>query len=311
MSRQTEKVLKQLNAYIDEHHMEFESEEELNALIQQFMERENAKASFGKAALTPETADDYLELAEEATSKKRQLEYVNKALALEPGNLDAGRIRAALTAKTPLDLLDELPQLLEEGNRQMEKEGFFTNECKGHFWGILETRPYMRLRHVYMRMLTLCGMLRLAAKECEGMIELCENDNLGIRYDLMHLYAMLEEEKPAKALMKKYPEDDTQMLLPLSILHFKLGQGDKALEVLKRLNQVNKDTKKFLKTMASGNSEKGLPEIGPYGYRPFCMEELTVEVSSYPFLFENTMSYFVWAYKALQEETRKKRTNNS
>ena len=308
MSRQTEKTMKELNAFLKAQRPDGPGEEEMNDLIQQFMREKNAQLSLGEEYDEPETADDYLELAEEATSKKKQLEYLNKALELEPDNLDAGRMMAELTAKNPYALMEELSRLLEKGNRQMMKEGYFAPEYKGDFWGIIETRPYMRLRHLYMQTLTECGMLRRAARECEELLELCENDNLGVRYDLMHLYAMLEEEEPARAVLEKFPEEETQTLLPLSILHFKLGQTDEALAELKRLSRVNKDTRKFLNAMRSdsGKLEKYLWEMSPYGYRPFSIEELIMEASSYAFLFESAHSYFEWGYQALKKETAKK-----
>lgn len=37
----------------------------------------------------PQTADDCLEFAEEASSDKKKLEYLSRALELEPENLDA------------------------------------------------------------------------------------------------------------------------------------------------------------------------------------------------------------------------------
>ncbi|MBR3561580.1 MAG: hypothetical protein IKN81_08670 [Oscillospiraceae bacterium] len=308
MSRQTEKTMKELNAFLKAQRPDGPSEEEMNDLIQQFMREKNAQLSLGGEYDEPETADDYLELAEEENSKKKQIEYLNKALELEPDNLDAGRMMAELTAKNPYALMEELSRLLEKGNRQMMKEGYFADEYKGDFWGVIETRPYMRLRHLYMQTLTECGMLRRAARECEELLELCENDNLGVRHDLMHLYAMLEEEEPARAVLEKFPEEETQTLLPLSILHFKLGQTDEALEELKRLSRINKDTKKFLNAMRSdsGKLEKYLWEMSSYGYRPFSIEELIMEVSSYAFLFESAHAYFEWGYQALKKEKAKK-----
>ena len=40
-------------------------------------------------------------------------------------------------------------------------------------------------------------MLSTAISECEDMIKLCKNDNLGVRYSLMYLYAITENEKKA------------------------------------------------------------------------------------------------------------------
>lgn len=52
----------------------------------------------------PQTADDYLELAEDATSKKKKLEYLSKALELEPENLDAERKKAGGSAYISLHM---------------------------------------------------------------------------------------------------------------------------------------------------------------------------------------------------------------
>lgn len=47
----------------------------MNDLIRQFMREKNAQLSLGEEDYEPETADDYLELAEEENSKKKQIEY--------------------------------------------------------------------------------------------------------------------------------------------------------------------------------------------------------------------------------------------
>ena len=137
MSRQTEKTMKELNAFLKAQRPDGPSEEEMNDLIQQFMREKNAQLSLGEEDFEPETADDYLELAEEETSKKKQIEHLNKALELDPDNLDAGRMMAELTAKNPYALMEELSRLLEKGNRQMMKEGYFAPEYKGDFWGVI------------------------------------------------------------------------------------------------------------------------------------------------------------------------------
>ena len=62
MSRQTEKTMKELNAFLKAQRPDGPSEEEMNGLIQQFMREKNAQLSLGEEDYEPETADDYLEL---------------------------------------------------------------------------------------------------------------------------------------------------------------------------------------------------------------------------------------------------------
>ena len=303
MSRETEKLMKQLNKFLDENLGEDDTEDDLNALASQFMAQHNANIAAGNYSNEPESADDYLDLARSAPSRKKRLEYVNKALELEPDNLDAGLAKASLTAKSPHELLETLNTLLQQGEEQLKKEGFFESDCIGEFWGMLETRPYMRVRQQYIDTLVSLGMMRKAADECERTLELCESDNLGIRYELMHLYAYLEDEASALTLHQKFNEyEETQLLLPLVVLYYKLGDSEKSINFLKLLTNMNKDTKKFIGAAKRQNYKKYYAEMSPYGYRPNTMDEFLEEMRNYGFLFDSVPCFFEWAEKNLQKK---------
>ncbi len=72
MSKDTEKVFRELNNYLEAHGGDEMSDQEMDRLISQFMEDYNTKPQTGAAAAPtePETAMDYLELAEEARTQK-------------------------------------------------------------------------------------------------------------------------------------------------------------------------------------------------------------------------------------------------
>ena len=92
------------------------------------------------------------------------------------------------------------------------------------------TRPYMRVCYTYFQTLIECGMMRCAINEGERLLKLSEGDSLGVRDQLMHLYAYTEDEMHALALHKKYGGyEETQMLLPLAILYYKQNQFDKVV----------------------------------------------------------------------------------
>ena len=201
MSRESEKVLKELQKFLDAHAEDTKNEADADALTERFFAEYNQKC-IGQKDHAPETADDYLDLAEQATSKKKCVEYLHKALALEPDNLDA---KLQLITRTLEEALDEqrlaLQELLDAADKQMEKTGAF-KEYAGEFWTAPETRPYMRVRYTYFDVLISCGMMRRAIDEGQRLLALCENDNLGVRYQLMHLYAHMEDELHALALHK-------------------------------------------------------------------------------------------------------------
>ncbi|MCD7822107.1 MAG: hypothetical protein LUG64_07860 [Clostridiales bacterium] len=302
MSRDTENAMKEAMKFLAAHEDEIQTEEDANRLLQQFVEQYNSGLIQPRSA-RPETADDYLELAEEAKTKKAAMGYIQKALELEPDNLDALLMQAQQKAKWPLDLVISLPPIIEKGDALMEREGHFRDDM-GDFWSVLETRPYLRLRYAYLDALKNSGMMRKAVAEGERLMELCENDNLGARYDLIFLYAHLEEEEKALALFNasEYSKDDCQMLLALSILYFKLGQLDTSLDYLKKLRKCNKDTKKFLRLVCRGDQEEIFSAGGSgFGYQPYTIDELVMAFQDNVFLLTSVMNYFQWANKQIRK----------
>ena len=282
MSRETEKAIREMQKFIEGYN---------NNLPECVTEK------------TAKTADDFLELAEYAEDVASELKYARKALKLDPDNLDAERIVVENSSKDILDMVKKLRKAVEHGTKVMKKEGWLDEENIGHFWGLIETRPYMRLRHSYMTALLDCGMIGRAMEECEEMIRLCENDNIGVRYILMHIYAMLEEETKALELHKHYDEyEETQMLLPLSVLYFKKENFDEASKHLKRLAKANKDTRKFFKGILEDNLDRYAREMNHFGYQPFTIEELMTEFFENSFLFTSVPAYIQWAYNELKKK---------
>lgn len=296
MSKETEKLIKEFHKYIDEHSDEDRTEADVQQLLDEFTAQYNSSIP---APMTPETAessDDYLELACDATSMKDALKYAKEALKLDPHNYDAEAMIIDLKAKDETKLVRDLAKAVERATRHMEEEGYFEDEDIGHFWGILETRPYMRLRGKYVHSLLQCGMICQARRECEELLRLCENDNMGMRYQLMHIYAYFEDEEAALALHKRFDSyDETEMLLPLSILYYKKGNYTKAAQYLRKLNGTNRDLKRFLKIVLDVGDEEfeGFELDG--GYRPGTIEEFMMEFRANGFLFFAMEAYFEWA----------------
>ena len=297
---QKEKIYRELDAFMQQNGAEHKEGEELNDLQQTFIKQHNASPFRNMTAASAESAEDYVELAEDARSAKEALRYAQKALTLDPDNLDAERIAIDASAKEPWELIARLEQAVKHGTKVMEARGFMDKESIGNYWGLFETRPYMRLRDKFVISLTQSGMMRRAAAECEEMLRLCTNDNLGERYTLMHIYAFLEDEKAALALHKKYDgHEETQMLLPLSVMYYKLFQLDKAREYLDRLAEANKDTKKFFRAVRQNKLNEYADEMGNLGYRPYTIEELIVDFMDYTFLFTAIPEYLHWADREL------------
>lgn len=300
MSRETEKVLKELQQFLALCEDEITEEASLSRVANRFLE-EYGGYDQKHENTAPETADDYLDLAERAPSRKKRLEYLRKAVELEPEHVDAQLQLIAHTLEDkPDEQLPALRRLMETAAEPLEREGCFREDV-GDFWTTLETRPYMRVRQAYLDALISCGMIRCAINEGEELLRLCENDNLGIRYQLMHLYAYMEDEMHALALHKRFDSyEETQMLLPLAVLYYKLNQFDRAADHIKRLAAVNKDTKKFLRAAAGNRLDRFILDVNLYGYQPFTVEELMEDVMVSTYLFASVPHFFQWANGCLR-----------
>ena len=305
MSRDSEKVIKAMHEYIDKYGNEDMNEEQMNSLMQQFMEEYNSNLPEPVTEKTAKTSEDYVELAESTEDIGKAGIYAKKALKLDPDNLDAERILIDCTSSGVIHVLKKYDRAIKHGNEVMKKRGYMNEDCIGDYWGIFETRPYIRLCGAYVETLVDCGMYGRALAEAKNIIHLNEGDNLGMRYKLMHIYSLLEREEEALALHAQYDNsEETMMLLPLSILFFKKGDFDTAEKYLKKLCKSNKDTKKFVKAFVNDDLERYLREISDYGYRPYSIEELIIDMTENSFLIANMSAYFFWANDILNKKKR-------
>lgn len=298
MSKETEKIFKEVQKYIDENTDGEPTEEELNELIRKFVDNYNGQIP---GPLTPdnaEDAEDYLELACSSDNAKDALKYAKQALKLDPFNYDAEAMVIEFKSTDVTKLVRDYEKAVKNATKHMDEEGYFEEENIGDFWAILETRPYMRLRRAYLDALVNCRMMRRAEEECKELLRLCENDNMGVRFVLMHIYAYFEDEAGALELSEKYGGyDNTQILLPMSVIFYKKGNYAKSRQYLKRLVSRNKDFVRFAK-MFVGDSSDELDDIDVgYSYTPNTIEELVIEMQDNLYLFVDLIPYFDWALR--------------
>ena len=224
---------------------DIESEEELNEAFGKFIEQYNA----GEIEYENTPLDEAYELLEEAENAKTMKEAKRLAKkAFETSN-------ACFDAKLFLADLEENSlksnKILDEGlkfeKKRLEEEGYFDKENIGSFYGIFETRPY--IRGLYVKASNLCndGKYKKAIEVCKEILKLNESDNTGSRYLLMALYAIIEDEKSMLDLYKKYKENNLEMLFPMFVLYYKKEDDIKAKKYLDMINKGNKHFIKFFK----------------------------------------------------------------
>lgn len=303
MSRESEKIFREMHKFMDAH--EFDSEEEANEALQQFIEAYNAGLQ-DNADRPPETAWDYLDMAFDAVSRKEAIKYAKKALELDKYCTDAEVMLAELQQGDDIEKLKKkLEKIIAKSEKHLTEEGYFDEDCVGDFWGILETRPYMRARYKYVSILITMGKYQKAKEECIELLELNENDNMGIRYILMGIYAHFEDELFAIRLYKQYSECSVHMLLPLIVLYYK-ADSYKTAEKYLRLARGDGFDNYFLDYGLDEELDDDYDDYDDYddmppidGYRIGSKAETADAVSRCPFLYISTPGAIEWIVKKI------------
>lgn len=208
-------------------------------------------------------SDDLMQKAYDAKTKKEGIKLAQEAIKIYKDNIDAYNF-IAIKEKDSIKRLNYINENIERATKILEKDNFFKEDI-GSFWGILETRPYMRTRNLKILTLIELGRYKEAEKECEELLKLSSSDNLGIRFILIGLYIMLEKFNEAEKLYKKYKSEHVFMTFPLAIMQYKKGEYEKAKKLLKKIQKENKNIFYIIKNFnVNCLEEKDIPyyEIG-------------------------------------------------
>jgi tetratricopeptide (TPR) repeat protein len=116
------------------------------------------------------------------TDSRARTALAHKALTISPLCADAYVLLAEEEAKSVDEALEYYRKGVEVAEQALGTKRF--KEYAGHFWGFLETRPYMRARAGLAAILYKRGEIDAAISHYQDMLTLNPNDNQGIRYVL-------------------------------------------------------------------------------------------------------------------------------
>lgn len=150
--------------------------------------------------------DDAQEMMYDAweASGAERVALARAALDISPLCADAYVLLAEEEAGSEQDALALYRQGVEAGERALGDE---FEELSGHFWGFLQTRPYMRARAGLAVTLWRLGDQQAAIDHYRAMLILNPNDNQGIRYLLATALLARDDVPGLKALLHQYEED--------------------------------------------------------------------------------------------------------
>jgi tetratricopeptide (TPR) repeat protein len=256
-----EHALNQIHHLIDGR--KFESIEEANAFLSTLTGQGLQRAIEKK----PPTdlawrAQEVAYRAMEAHSPLEATALARQALELDPDCVDAMCTLAHATSRSRAECLARLQQAVETGERMLGKD-FIANN-RGHFWGITETRPYMRARFDLAMELIGEGETEEGIAHWEALLDLNPNDNQGVRDLLLPVYLMYDNLAGARRLFERYPEEDSAIFnWGRTLERFLSGDVRAAARYLKQARAQNQHVEKYF--TGSRPQPKHLPDTYGWG----------------------------------------------
>lgn len=183
--------------------------------------------------------------AMEATTEKQARKLAQQALALDPDCVDAIVTLADLDSRSLDDLIAGLEKALQAGERSLGPEFFVENN--GDFWGLLETRPYMRARMELAQLLLTADRTDEAMHHFEALLEFNPNDNQGVRDILLGCYLSRNDQPGAQRLLHDYQEDATAIFAwGRTLERFLAGDLPGAQRALAKARRQNRFMEQYL-----------------------------------------------------------------
>jgi len=121
-------------------------------------------------------------------------------------------------------------------------------EYEGHFWGVLDTRPYMRARLGLAQCLWVLGEREEAIDHCTELLRLNPNDNQGVRYVLSSFYCDIGRDDELEKLLGEYQGDGSaEWAFSHALLAFRReGECERSRRLLRAAHDANPHVAKYL-----------------------------------------------------------------
>jgi tetratricopeptide (TPR) repeat protein len=190
-------------------------------------------------------AEGLLTRAFEEGDPHRRAGLARQALAAWPDCADA-YVLLAEDARSRREAVALYRQGVEAGERALGPDAFRLDA--GRFWGVLETRPYMRARLGLAHALWAAGQRHEAVEHLWEMLRLNPNDNQGVRHALAGFLLSLDPDDDLTRLLGLYPDDESAAwAYTKALLAFRLnGDTPEARRLLEGAKKANRHVPDYI-----------------------------------------------------------------
>lgn len=237
-------------------------------------------------------AQDLIYEAWECGGNRRGLKWAYEALKISPFCADALNYLAFRSSYTEEQLF-LYRRAVQVGEAALGE--LFFKKNSGHFWGLIEARPYMRALTGFADCLWDTGRKDEAINNYWELLRLNPDDNQGIRYVLG--FRLLEENRPDE-LDKLFEEHDSQkecscfMLYNKALHLFRKGDSE-AERVLQQAIRSNEHVYSYL------SGEESIPFRLPDSYSPGGHSEAEIYASETMRAWNKTPGALSWFLRVM------------
>jgi len=242
-------------------------------------------------------AQDLMYEAWESMDPVERVELAQEALEISPLCADAYVLLAEEAAETLEEVLELYRRAVAAGEEALGPDAF--ESYAGHFWGFLETRPYMRARAGLAEVLWDMEKEDEAIEHYQEMLVLNPNDNQGIRYVLATGLLRLDRTQELKELLNEYDEGSCDFAYTKALLAYRDGD-DEAEELARYAWNCNRHVPGILSGRVARAKLGGYITVGGE-------DEATTYIDENGFAWKATPGAVAWLVKTTKGMTSKRR----
>ena len=219
------------------------------------------------------------------TFGRRRIQLAKQALAEDAMHVEANILLAESTRHAERRI-----ELFRRAKEMATAElGLMMDEEVGHFWGITETRPFMRATHGLADALYEAGQTREAIAQYQELLRLNPNDNQGVRYQLTPLLLANDREAEAVELLDSYHESTAQWHYMKSLVEFRRSRHSTAAKTAMRAAfRANGNLVELLQSPT--------PPMFPNSYALGSPEEAAICIQEMAEAWDETEGYLEWMF---------------
>ncbi|MEO7682801.1 MAG: hypothetical protein ABIU86_02595 [Gemmatimonadaceae bacterium] len=185
----------------------FNSAAEADAFVQRLLNETGGELPPPAVEETPlEQAQDLMYTAWDLDDPEERVTIAELALGRSADCADALSLLGDEKAASHVEARVYFEAAVHAGRRALGEKAF--EEDVGHFWGIMETRPYMRARLHLAHTEWALGNRDAAIGHLQDMLRLNPGDNQGIRFALLGMSVEARDRDAVENILDAYPDED-------------------------------------------------------------------------------------------------------